>query len=186
MYHEFPDPLCEPKRIVNDELWPFVTSVLSLISIPYSPVHIAPSSKSQLSILLNPIETNFLLSVISKPLLLASEPIDRVNASREMAVKASFPSTINLAVFKVNFGKLNCASAAFEDTYMPSLVSNSGKSIVVKRRHESIFNSPPIVASLLDDTLVNFVFDDTSKLLETCVNSGKESEVNFRFPSPVP
>ena len=159
MYHEFPDPLtCGPKRTVNDELWPFVTSVLSLISIPYSPVHIAPS---QLSILLNPIETNFSLSVICKPLLLASEPIDRVNASREMAVKASFPSTINLAVFKVNFGKLNCASASFEDTYMPSLVFNSGKSIVVKIGHESIFNSPPIVASLLDDTLVNFVFDDT-------------------------
>ena len=69
---------------------------------------------------------------------------------------------------------------------MPSLVSNSGKSIVVKIGHESIFNSPPIVSSLLDDTFVNFVFDDTSKLLETCVNFGKESEVNcVRFAGPL-
>ena len=56
----------------------------------------------------------------------------------------------------------------------------------LRRYLDRALGAGSVLTSLLDDTLVNFVFDDTSKLLETCVNSGKESEVNFAFASSVP
>ena len=70
----------------------------------------------QFCILVNPIVTNFALSVIAKPKLESSDPIDCVNLSREISIKFSFSLTVNPAVFDVKLGKLSCSSALFEDT----------------------------------------------------------------------
>ena len=70
----------------------------------------------QLCMLVNPIESNSTLLVISKPKLESSHPIDCVNLLREISFNLAFSSTVNPAVFDVKLGKLSCSSALFEDT----------------------------------------------------------------------